>query len=289
MRTLSQAIVFTATAAASTHAPGRLVDLGGHRLHLHCTGRGSPTVVVENGFDELSSDWARVQERVARTTRICTYDRAGYGWSDPGPLPRTFDQINLELRDALRGAGEKPPFVLAAHSFGGGVVRQFARTYPDVVAGLVLVDIVSESQRIPMGDRAAYIADSAQGKAIPEPHEVMREADRVAAQSPHDAAADSEREWSSEYMARWRKEAQAGSLGQRPLVVLTRRHGGYKYMPGVSAREVEEERLASQAALAELSSAGRHVLVDSGHDMQTEAPDVVSRAIEDVVAAVRRP
>jgi pimeloyl-ACP methyl ester carboxylesterase len=289
MRTLSQAIVFTATAAASTPAPGRLVDLGGHRLHLHCTGRGSPTVVVENGFDELSTDWARVQARVARTTRICTYDRAGYGWSDPGPLPRTFDQINLELRDALRRAGEKAPFVLAAHSFGGGVVRQFARTYPDVVAGLVLVDVVSENQRIAMGDRAAYIGDSAQDRPIPAPHEAMNAADRVPAASPHDAAADSEREWSSEFMARWRKERQAGSLGARPLVVLTRRHGGYRDVAGVTASELERERLEAQAALAHLSSAGRHVLVDSGHDMQTEAPDTVSQAIEDVVAAVRRP
>jgi pimeloyl-ACP methyl ester carboxylesterase len=289
MRKLAHAIVFTATAAtAATPARGRLVDLGGHRLHLHCTGRGSPTVVIENGFDELSTDWARVQERVARTTRICTYDRAGYGWSDPGPLPRTFDQINLELRDALRRAGEKPPLVLAAHSFGGGVVRQFARTYAADVAGLVLVDIVSENQRIPMGDRAAYIADSAQGRPIPAPHEAMNAADPVPAASPHDAAADSEREWSTEYMARWRKEPQAGSLGPRPLVVLTRRHGGYRDIAGVAASELERERLESQAALAHLSSAGRQALVESGHDMQTEAPDTVSQAIEDVVAAVRK-
>lgn len=230
MRNLVQAIVFTAVAgAATTPAPGRLVDLGGHRLHLHCTGRGAPTVVIENGFDELSTDWTRVQERVARTTRICTYDRAGYGWSDPGPFPRTFDQINLELRDALRAAGEKAPIVLAAHSFGGGVVRQYARTYGPDVAGLVLVDIVSENQRIRMGDRAAYIADSAQGRAIPAPHETMTGADRGGPGSPHDAAADSEREWSSEYMARWRREPQAGSLGDRPLVVLTRRRGGYAW------------------------------------------------------------
>lgn len=289
MRNLAQAIVFTAVAgAATTPAPGRLIDLGGHRLHLHCTGRGAPTVVIENGFDELSTDWTRAQERVARTTRVCTYDRAGYGWSDPGPFPRTFDQINLELRDALRAAGEKAPIVLAAHSFGGGVVRQYARTYGPDVAGLVLVDIVSENQRIRMGDRAAYIADSAQGRAIPAPHETMTGADRGGPGSPHDAAADSEREWSSEYMARWRREPQAGSLGDRPLVVLTRRRGGYADMANVSAAALEDERLSAQAALARLSSAGRQVLVDSGHDMQTEAPDVVSQAIEDVVAAVRR-
>src|SRR6185295_10153254 len=192
MRNLAHAIVLTTAAtaaAAGPPAPGRLVDLGGHRLHLHCTGRGAPTVVIENGFDELSTDWARVQERVARTSRICTYDRAGYGWSDPGPLPRTFDQINLELRDALRAAGEKAPLVLAGHSFGGAVVRQYAHTYGADVAGLVLVDIVSENQRIRMGDRAAYVADSAQGRAIPAPHEPMTGTDRGGPESPHDAAA----------------------------------------------------------------------------------------------------
>src|ERR1700691_5597255 len=85
--------------AASTAEPeplGKLVDLGGHRLHVNCTGNGSPTVVVENGLGDFSFDWILVQSRVARFTRICTYDRAGYAWSDPGPKPRTFSQLNLE-------------------------------------------------------------------------------------------------------------------------------------------------------------------------------------------------
>lgn len=288
MGTLALVLLVATTAEGTPPAPGRLVDLGGHRLHLHCVGRGSPTVVIENGFDELSTDWARVQDRVARTARTCTYDRAGYGWSDRGPLPRTFDQIDLELHDALRAAGEKPPFVLAGHSFGGGLVRQFARRYGGDVAGMVLVDIVSENQRIPMGDRAALIADFAQGRPIPDPREAMSAEERSSTSPPHDAAAASEREWSSEYMARWRREPQAGTLGARPLVVLTRRHGGYQDLTNATAGEIEKERLESQAALAQLSSAGRHVLVDSGHDMQTEVPDTVAEAIEEVVAAVRR-
>src|SRR5437868_6323769 len=78
-------------------ASGKLVDLGGHRLHVNCTGRGAPTVVVENGLGDFSFDWALVQTRAARFTRICTYDRGGYAWSDLGPMPRTFAQVNLEL------------------------------------------------------------------------------------------------------------------------------------------------------------------------------------------------
>jgi pimeloyl-ACP methyl ester carboxylesterase len=282
---------FVLAAAVAGSPPGRLVDVGGHRVHLHCLGRGRPTVVIENGFDEVSTDWARVQDRVARTTRICTYDRAGYAWSDPGPLPRSFAQIASELRTALDRAGEKPPFVLAGHSFGGGPVREYALAYPREVAGLLLVEAVSENQRILMGDRAGYIADFAQGRAIPPPRATMTAADHAgsANESPTDIAAASEREWSSETMAVWRKTPQAGSLGGLPLVVLTRARGGYEDGPGYTAREIEEERLAAQRGLAFLSTAGRHVLVDSGHDMQTEAPDAVSAAIESVVATVRKP
>src|ERR1700741_170271 len=79
-------------------APGKLVDLGGHKLHVNCSGKGSPVVVIENGLGDFSFDWVLVQTRVSQFTRICTYDRAGYAWSDAGPKPRTFAQINLELR-----------------------------------------------------------------------------------------------------------------------------------------------------------------------------------------------
>ncbi len=102
-----------------------MIDLGGHRLHFTCLGHGSPTVVIESGFDEYSFDWILVQLKVSAFTRVCAYDRAGYAWSDPGPKPRTFAQINLELRDALAKLGEKPPFILVGHSFGGPVVKKF--------------------------------------------------------------------------------------------------------------------------------------------------------------------
>src|SRR5215831_10382686 len=87
--------------AATPPAPGTLVDIGGHKLHVNCTGTGSPTVVVENGLGDFSFDWSLVQNRVASFTRICTYDRGGYAWSEPGPKPRAFAQLNLELHDAL--------------------------------------------------------------------------------------------------------------------------------------------------------------------------------------------
>ena len=133
---------------------GRLVDAGGHKLHLNCSGQGRPTVVVETGLGDFSFDWILVQRQVASFARICTYNRGGYAWSEPGPLPRTFDQLNFELRKALTASGERGPFVLVGHSFGGGIVRQHALTHPADVAGLVFVDIVGEHRYIRMGPHA---------------------------------------------------------------------------------------------------------------------------------------
>ena len=110
--------------------------------------------------------------RVSRFTRICTYDRAGYAWSDPGPKRRTFSQLNLELRDALSKLGEPGPFVLVGHSYGGPVARNFAATYPREVAGMVLVDAAHEGLRVGIGGRKTIrLGDGAKGIGIPPPHE----------------------------------------------------------------------------------------------------------------------
>src|SRR6516164_3639706 len=139
--------------AASPKPPGKMVDLGGHKLHIDCTGRGIPVVVVETGLGDFSFDWILVQTRVSQFTRICTYDRAGYAWSDPGPKPRTFAQINLELHDALQKLGEHGPFVLVGHSYGGPVVRNFAAAWPRDVAAMVLVDSAVEGMRVGIGGK----------------------------------------------------------------------------------------------------------------------------------------
>jgi len=115
---------------------------------MNCTGKGSPTVVVENGLGDFSFDWVLVQSRVSRFTRICTYDRAGYGWSDPSPKDRVPSVMAEELHALLRAAGEKPPYVLVAHSLGALNAIMFAHKFPHEVAGLVLVDGVrAESLR----------------------------------------------------------------------------------------------------------------------------------------------
>jgi pimeloyl-ACP methyl ester carboxylesterase len=123
--------------------PAQLVDVGGYRLHMQCRGTaqpGSPTVILEAGAGLASPSWAWVQSAVAATTRVCAYDRAGLGWSDPGPAPRDARQVAHELHTLLDRAAVAGPYVLVGHSIGGMYVRVYAAQYPDEVAGLVLVD-----------------------------------------------------------------------------------------------------------------------------------------------------
>lgn len=136
-----------AVASEAESPPGVLVGVGFHRLHIHCTGRGSPTVVFESGLGGTSLDWVRVQPEVSRFTRACSYDRAGYGWSERGPEPRHADRIAGELDRLLLHANVPPPYLLVGHSFGGLAIRLFAaRNERRTVAGLVLVDATHEHQ-----------------------------------------------------------------------------------------------------------------------------------------------
>jgi pimeloyl-ACP methyl ester carboxylesterase len=316
-------LLYGASAAlAAQPAPlGKLVDLGGHKLHVYCTGRGRPTVVVENGLGDFSFDWTLVQVRVSRFARICTYDRGGYAWSDPGPKPRTFAQLNLELREALTKLGEHGPFVLVGHSFGGPVIRNFANEYPASVAGMVLVDAAHEGLRVSIGGgKTIRLGDGASGANIPAPREEARVSDKPTLRAenlpeefrkldsmfevlpPDDQtmqlwaqqlpgvydAESSETQWSGEYFAKWLATPQAGALGRIPLVVVSRADGGYKDGDSdIPAAELERERKEGQAQLLLLTSNSKQTIVHSGHNMNLEAPEEVSNAIREVVNSVR--
>jgi pimeloyl-ACP methyl ester carboxylesterase len=120
--------------------PGQLISVGDHKLHIHCVGTGTPTVILESGGGMLSSHWAWVQSGLAGATRVCAYDRAGSGWSERGPLPRDAQQMAAELHTLLAQARIDGPYLLVGHSIGGLYMRAFAAQFPDQVAGLVLVD-----------------------------------------------------------------------------------------------------------------------------------------------------
>lgn len=138
--------VATRKELASTPPPGQLVDVGGHRLHLWCTGAGAPPVILEAGLGGSSADWGFVQPDTARFTRVCSYDRAGMGYSDPGPSPRTARRIAEELAKLIDRSGLDGPVVLVAASSGGFDVRVFASDHTDRVAGLILIDASREDQ-----------------------------------------------------------------------------------------------------------------------------------------------
>lgn len=289
--------------ATSYPAPGQLVDVGGHRLHLHCMGEGSPTVILEAGWSGFSSDWSLIQPALAQQTRVCAYDRAGNGWSDAGPLPRTPERIATELHMLLRNAGERGPYVLVGHSLGGRYARMFAAQHPDEVAGLVLVDARHEThdQAMTAEQRAqldAQISGSGwvgevlkrlgvtrlfgawiYGAMIPElkhlPAEIsqtiivlgMRQTPAMAAVSRSEMA---ERTANDDQLA-------AATLGDLPVKVLVSSisaAGDASWMPG-------------QEAQAALSHNGSLTVLEGGHYLHLAAADDVTRHIAEVIAASR--
>ncbi len=138
--------ISTARDTARLPPPGQMIDIGGHRLHLVCTGQGSPVVVMDAGLGDSWLTWSKTQPEISKRTMTCSYDRAGFGYSERGPYPRDSRQIVAELHALLKAAEVPPPYLLVGHSFGGYNVRLFSATYPEETAGLVLVDASHEDQ-----------------------------------------------------------------------------------------------------------------------------------------------
>ena len=138
--------------------PGRLVDLGTHRLHVVEAGCGSPAILLEAGLMSTVLSWEALQRELARSYRVVSYDRAGLGWSDPGPAPRTADRIVDELHALLERASIPPPYVLVGHSFGGLTMPLFAARYPEETAGMLLLDPVAPSEWNPPSEQNRKLA-----------------------------------------------------------------------------------------------------------------------------------
>src|SRR2546428_13430360 len=165
------AMAQTSLSSPPISAPGQLVDLGGWRLHLNCTGQvgaSQPTVILEAGAGGFSVDWSLVQPEVARFARVCSYDRAGLGWSELGPRPRTLRQVVWELHTLLEKAGIRPPYVLVGHSYGGILARLYTFTYPLWVVGIVFEERGHEKGvAVLRNGRMVRLVETATGRPIP--------------------------------------------------------------------------------------------------------------------------
>jgi pimeloyl-ACP methyl ester carboxylesterase len=285
--------------------PGRLVDVGGYRLHLYCVGGGTPTVVLDAGLGGGVPDWSTVQPGVSKFARVCAYDRAGMAWSDSGVRPRTSRQVVAELHALLGNAGERPPYVLVGHSIAGIHVQLYASQYPDEVAGLVLVDSSHEDQLSRKGMTGIPSFYPPLIKAL-SPFGVVRLMDLVGAPSPNippeveakRAAIYSHTRSMYSYadeisaIAVSLEQLRAGPmrLGDKPLIVLT--HGMKEASNAGSPEGVEQAAQAwaeLQTDLARRSSSGRQIIAErSGHYIQFDQPDLVIDAIRQVVEATRR-
>ncbi len=285
-----------------TYPPsGQLVDVGGHRLHLYCVGTGSPTVVLEAGFGATSLDWSLVQPTLGATTRVCAYDRAGYGWSDLGPTPRTSEQLTGELHALLATAGIPGPYVLVAHSAGAMHAQVYADRYPADVAALVLLDPtpVELMARLTPEARQAQLPPAALFRllqvlapvglprllALGTPYpwerlspELTRQLKAIGFRSPAFTAVYEE---SRAFEASIMHAAARPLPTDLPLLVLVR---GRVMGPA----EQDAAGKAAQAELVGRSTNGALVVADdSGHFIHLERPDLVIGAVRRAVEAVR--
>ena len=279
---------------------GRLIDVGAHRMHLRCTGSGSPTVVLQPGGGDFSSAMAWIAPAVARQTRVCVYDRPGRGWSDPSKNAQDGTQVATDLHTLLRRAGVPGPYVLAGHSFGGLYVLTHADRYPDDVAGLVLVDSTNRATEADpakahaydggsydaVTDRVSALAAMAARVGLLRPVSAFsygdlpaRQRDEVRAST---ATADYASGWIDEFVQSNAAGAEAAMLtdfGDKPMVVLT------------AGAETDATHDAAQNKLAALSTNSSHRTIEGAShpalifDKQYAAD--TTRAILDVVASVR--
>ena len=323
---LAAALLYQAIGAARDRrrfaAPGALASVGRHRLHYRCSGHGTPAVVFDAGIAASSLTWSRVQPAVAEVTRAFSYDRAGLAWSESTSVPRAMATLVGELRVLLQKADVPPPYVLVGHSFGGLVIRAFARSHPDEVAGLVFVDPLhpeewcdpsSEQRHMLRGGiflsrvgallaRAGIVRLSLallSGGAPGAPRRFSRVFGRQAAalvehmvgevqKLPQEVLPSVQAHWSSPkaFRGMWQH------LAALPLCSAEVMEGadafGDKPVVVFSAGARHARWLAADAALAHASSNGRHVVAPhGGHWVHLDHPDLVIQNIRDVIADAR--
>lgn len=298
--------------------PQRFVDVGGRRMNIYCSGAGSPTVILDAGLGGTTLAWARVQGQIAQHTRVCSYDRAGMGCSDPATSARDAGAVVRDLHVLLRGAGIAPPYVLVGHSLAGLYTRLYTDRYPHDVVGLVLIDPVTEDdhgvyQRIAptqtsladvLNTCATDISKCALGTTVKM--KKMLEAAGCPEAEPASCAANeiiAEQRgrtsyWKDEYLEAFaapttsaaQVRAEQRPYGNLPLIVLSAGVPDTDENPVAAAqqRAIWEELGHLHERIAAFSSRGVHrVVAGSGHGIQIERPVAVISAVNEVVDQAR--
>jgi pimeloyl-ACP methyl ester carboxylesterase len=289
--------------------PGELVDVGGHRLHLYCTGEGERTVLMDAGLGDFSLIMRPLQDELAATVRVCTYDRAGYGWSEPGPAPRTGERIVAELEALLEAAEEPGPFVLAGHSFGGLTMLMFAEAHPEQVAGVVLIDSSHPRQDEAFAAVPEFVTAQKDHMTDIEGIAARVEAGQVRAVemlrlAPRSLPLDLKYQWAALYARppslgttvaendAWAETTGQvggeGSLGDIPLIVIRAGLPIAEAEPGLTLTPKDAEQVDSiwrslqENHLTRSTNARIVVAENSGHYVYVDEPALVLDAIRDL-------
>lgn len=285
--------------------PGQLVDVGGFRMHINCLGQGTPVVVMDSGVSDSSLSWYKVQPQISKSTRACTYDRAGLGWSDASPEPRTSRVIAQELHTLLHNAGISPPLVLVGHSMGGYDVRMYASLYRADVVGMLLVDSShpEQSKRLPAStkkslgewqrklEKQQYLMPFGIPRLMgwcgngTEQLRAALLAIQCRVQQPRTTLAET-----AAFEESAAQVQASGILGDLPLIVIS--EDPDKPIPGLTPTDSKISQQAwdeMQEELAHLSSnATRLVALGSGHQIQQDNPELVIGAIKTLVEQYRK-
>ena len=279
-------------------APGRMVDIGGgRRLNLDCHGTGSPTVILESGLGVPAVYWAEVVKGVEPLTRVCAYDRAGYGYSDSGPDPRTTNAIVSDLEKLLPAAGEKGPYILVGHSFGGFNIRVFTARHRSDVSGLIFVDSSHPEQTVRMPPQVKRKQDAINWAAQALPLlcriGIVRAALGWSNTSGELAFLESQPKWANAVISELNALPESGqqtravspSFGDLPIIVLTAGKDGTG-MPAM----YKIWRSELQPELVRLSARGSQTIVEGAtHMIPTEKPQAVVDAVREMLTGIKQP
>jgi pimeloyl-ACP methyl ester carboxylesterase len=294
------ALVMPSVARSETFSfepPGKLVDVNGRNMHIICIGNKSPSIILDSGTGGFSLEWRNIQNSLSQHARVCAYDRAGYGWSDMGPLPRSTKNIAHELHSLLENAEIPGPYIFVGHSFGGFTAQYFARYFDDDIAGIVLIDSSHEEQvyRLPENGKDVVRRSLHQDRSNMVTKSVLHE------NYPEQGAAVAQQlmeRWSS--LITWREEMANYALSSRelrdvyhkpileiPIVVLSRGKRVWPDTPYGDAMEAAWKELQNE--LNYMSGNSTHIIAEnSGHVIHLDEPELVVDAIHDVLDIVMK-